>query len=358
MTLSRQNNFDLIRLLAALEVMIFHGLTHFQIFLPWVEPLKKVIHLIPGVPVFFTLSGFLIFQSVERNRHKMKLYALNRSLRIYPALWMCLLVTIVLMMVSGSLPADRFLSLSFVKWFLAHFTFFQFFNNESVAHWGVGHPNGSLWSISVELQFYVILPLLFFLFFRKERSLLAKNLIIATLMLVSILFKSFQPSVLASSPGLGHLMGVFVLNYLYFFLTGVLIYLNYGFLRPYLENKAKYWLSLYLVYMIVFHFLLKQIDSVYDTNFIGVLGEIILALATVSAAYSSTTLGEKLLKGNDLSYGLYIYHMPVINYFFHQSQYISLGKFLLIMGIIVVIAFLSWKLVEQKMLKLKTKINL
>ena len=79
----RRNNFDLIRLAAAAQVMLVHlsdNLFRHE---------NAVIHLLrvfPGVPIFFLISGFLISASWERNSD-WRVYARSRFLRIMPGYW-------------------------------------------------------------------------------------------------------------------------------------------------------------------------------------------------------------------------------------------------------------------------------
>ena len=59
--ISRENNFDLIRLFAALQVLLGHGINHLQIL--GYDEILDVISFFPGVMVFFVISGFLITRS-------------------------------------------------------------------------------------------------------------------------------------------------------------------------------------------------------------------------------------------------------------------------------------------------------
>lgn len=87
-TISRRNNFDIIRLLAALQVTIGHGLHILQI---GGGDFLSLCDLFPGVIIFFTISGFLITMSWERSKTVEK-YARNRFLRLFPALFDALLL--------------------------------------------------------------------------------------------------------------------------------------------------------------------------------------------------------------------------------------------------------------------------
>ena len=72
----KTNNFDLIRLAAALQVALMHALAGLGVATAaW--PLRAIADWFPGVPIFFFISGFLISKSFEKNS-VVREYALNR----------------------------------------------------------------------------------------------------------------------------------------------------------------------------------------------------------------------------------------------------------------------------------------
>src|SRR4030088_1254426 len=83
----RVNNFDLLRLLAALQVAVVHSLG-------FLKPgylaslLGGGLCRFPGVPIFFVISGILISKSYEQS-DSLRVYLRNRCLRIFPGLWVC-----------------------------------------------------------------------------------------------------------------------------------------------------------------------------------------------------------------------------------------------------------------------------
>src|SRR5437868_2916855 len=128
-------------------------------------PLANILSAVPGVPIFFVISGYLVSQSYERS--STSAYFLKRARRIYPALWACLAFSIGIAAACGvTFPARTW------AWIAAQASIAQFYNPDFLRHFGVGVLNGSLWTIPVELQFYIVLPLLYRLL-RTNTALLA-----------------------------------------------------------------------------------------------------------------------------------------------------------------------------------------
>ncbi len=346
MQLQRNNNFDLLRLFAAITVMIWHGAEHLGMFDRMYYFLACFYHF-PGVPIFFTISGFLISYSLERNNFELKTYFKNRSLRIFPALWVCTLFTAILLFSFGKiiLLNDLF------TWLLAQFTFFQFYTPQSFKSWGVGHPNGSLWSIAVELQFYVILPIILFLVSKLKRKLLV-NIFLIFLFLTSIIFRYFvdSPSFAQSNLMFAKLAGNFVLYYLHFFLTGIILYKNFDSIKNIVIGKVFYWLIIYIVYILIAKVWLGLYESPYSINIFGIVANTLLSLLTLSFAFSFQNLSNKLLNHNDISYGIYIYHMPIVNLMIALNLKDHLIYLLIMVFVSISMAVISWKLIEQKTL--------
>lgn len=161
----QNNNFDLIRLLAALQVLIIHYTHHLGLGNIFIDLLK----FLPGVPIFFFLSGYLITSSWLRLKSdKLKNYSKNRFLRLYPALITCIIVTIISIVFSGySLNHVEWQNLAI--WIFTQVSFLQFYNPEFMDNYATGTFNGSLWTISVEIQFYILTPIITFLILRYKK---------------------------------------------------------------------------------------------------------------------------------------------------------------------------------------------
>ena len=80
---------------------------------------------------------------------------------------------------------------------------------------------------------------------------------------------------------------------------------------------------------------------------------LLLAVTALSVAYSAPTLSHNVLRGNDVSYGVYIYHGLLINVFIELGL---VGRGLYV-GFIAccacAVAYLSWIGVERPFLRRK-----
>jgi len=342
----RVNNFDLIRLLAAFQVVYGHSFSHLRINNDVVSFFYSFLKYFPGVPIFFTVSGFLIFWAFDRNPN-IKQYTLNRVLRLYPALYVCLFITIVLLVCNST--TNLLSHQNFYAWLIAQLTIFQFYTPEILRFWGVGTPNGSLWTIAVEVQYYILVPIIFLLM-RKAK----KWVVLASLILASI-FANFTLNTMPENI-LQKLAFVSIVPYLFNFLIGSVFYIFWNKLGGLVQNNFYKWALAYVAYVLVFDVIFEfNLTSYHITNIFQPISMFILSSLVLSFSFSMNTLSEKLLKHNDISYGLYIYHMLVVNTLLSMGISQSLLSFVLVFIFTTILAYISWILVEKPSLKLKKK---
>lgn len=356
----RVNNFDLIRLLAATQVLISHlfmtffdapsaadgGLLYFLFF---------VCINLPGVPIFFAISGYLISLSWERSGSA-GTYAHNRFLRLFPALWLCLIVTIIVMWASGYLASVEFDVQDFIRWIFWQSTIGQTYTIGMLHGFGHGGaPNGALWSIPVEMQFYIALPLIYMVLPRKSPRAFLAGLVI--IVLAFALLSEWMVSSLDIHSKWGfRLRVVTCLPYIYMFLLGVLIQRLRHHLMPLLRNMFIPWLAFYIGFASILHYGYDwPLHIRLGSNNPPVFLSMILAMTTISAAYTLPGLSSRILRGNDISYGVYIYHMVFIN----LVLYLEIAGLALQTIIVVVATYgaatLSWIFLERPSLALKRR---
>lgn len=295
----RNNNFDLIRLIVATQVAVSHVSAHLNYKLP---AYLKFMGYFPGVPIFFIISGFLISASLELSP-LVRQYALNRFLRIYPALWVCLAFSIVILLLSGVSVSSS----EFAVWLLAQSSIVQFYNPDFLRGYGVGVLNGSLWTIPVELQFYILLPILAWLVGKGRNQVMAWGcllLISLPIMMVYQHYFSEQTNILSK------VIHVSLAPYLFYFLVGLILRIVYE--RSDFFNSSFYlFLVAYFILVLVQDYFKIANSGGNNLNPVQILA---LGCIVVSAAFTRAKLSENILRGNDISYGTYIYHMPIVNY--------------------------------------------
>jgi len=331
------NNFDLIRLFAAVQVALIHIVTHLKI--EQLYNLVAILKYFPGVPVFFVVSGFLISKSWQVSP-SFSTYFRNRALRIFPALWVCLIISVCIFIAAGVRPASF---KEFSIWLIAQISIGQFYNPDFLRGFGVGVINGSLWTIPVELQFYFVLP---FIYLACKDKLY--RWIIFVIVAMALLFSS-RYFISDKHTTIQKLLSVSLVPYIFYFIVGIVARHIFE-LRPNIfANTLHYYLGLYVLSILLHKYF--HIGGITG-NYLNVVQIILLGLLTVSAAYSLPSISDKLLAKNDISYGLYIYHMPIVNVLiFLGFKGVSSG--ILAIFAAVVMSFLSWRLIERPALHMK-----
>lgn len=343
----RVNNFDLLRLGAALQVAMEHATSHLEVQNGW---WGHILLLIPGVPVFFFISGFLISRSYEANS-RLAEYCRNRALRIYPALVVCTAFAVLSVAMVGYFATVEFSVSHFVGWVLGQITIVQFYNPDFMRALGTGVLNGSLWTITVELQFYVLIPLLYWTMQQLERRRIGTHATISVLTLVFLVAHvAFHSLGFADSEEIAaKLVKVSFLPWFYMFLVGVLAQRNFSALHRLLANR--FWVigPAYLIGAVACTelFRLGAGNRIHPLLFVG------LATAAFSGAYSRPKRAERLLRHNDVSYGVYIYHIPVINLLMYYGFVGRVAYVVLAVAAAITLAALSWFCVERPAIKRK-----
>ncbi|MEO8425611.1 MAG: acyltransferase [Verrucomicrobiota bacterium] len=352
---SRVNNFNLLRLLAAMQVMFFHTIHQLRVQSPgWLSGvLNFVENFFPGVPIFFVISGFLITMSYERTRYDLRVYLYNRALRLYPALYVCFGITMILLVSAGFLTKEILLSLKFWLWTIGQLSFVQFYNPAEFRSFGVGVVNGPLGTISTEINFYVLLPLLYWVFRLEKRSVSFRNIVFLILGAISfgfIILYMKAPAAPSGTFSWVKLLYVSVIPHLWLFLFGVSLYKNWSFCAPFIKGKLLIWFPVYIALCTLVH-VTKPEGVLY--YFLLLLHRCVLAVMIISAALTREELTTRWLHDVDLSYGVYIYHMLVVNIFVFLGLK---GRFIfatLVFVIAFALASLSWRFVESPALARK-----
>ncbi len=343
-TQSRDNNYNLMRFLAATAVMYSHTYSLIgEKFHPYAKHFGITLGVF-GVDIFFFTSGFLVTASLLR-RPDIFAFAWARILRIYPALFIAVIISILIGLYFSSLSLDDYFSHRLVeKFFIRNINLMQgivyrlpggvFADN--LKH-GV---NGSLWTLPWEVKMYAALffigVMAFFkpFFFKTKgfKIVFSLLMIISLALLVVNYFTHFTNNV--------RIKPMFRFGYLFF--LGATMY----------TFKDKIYLSkIVFICCILVLALCEGNAKAYFIFHYLFIGYIILCFAYMP--------GEKIRKFNNLgdySYGLYIYAYPVTQSVIALNPGITgIDAFFIIFVITLMLSVLSWHLIEKRMLTLKDK---
>lgn len=335
---SIDNNFNLIRLFAALQVAIVHTAGYLNIDIQYL----KFLDLLPGVPIFFFISGFLIIKSFKKN--KLKNFFFNRILRIYPALYFCFILTFLSILFSEYLNNIDINYYQLFLWLVTQLSFFQFYNPDFLRGYGVGVANGSLWTISVEVQFYLLTFFISLLLLNKYKKLLI--IIFGVFIFLNIQNSIFNEKITFFSK----LFNVSFFPWLYMFLWGCYLERNEK-----LQKKIKN----YNIFIIIFIFIiLNYFSSELDifrgkTNALNPVEFFFLSLIIFKIAYIKIKISKNFFNNNDISYGIYLYHMPIVNFLIYKNLTKTYLLFTLCITLTILLAIISWKLIEKPFISFK-----
>ncbi|EME8220903.1 acyltransferase [Enterococcus faecium] len=258
-----------------------------------------------GVTIFFVVSGFLMAKNTIRDEKNRQFNFLHfyykRIKRIYPFLLFSLVVFIFILGISnirliGNIRSELpSLIFGYNNWWQL---------NQGVSYFD-SYFNASLfknyWSLSVELQFYLIWPFLFIVIKRMRRKQVFY--LIYTLIFVSILFSLFLPSTKAYYHTIAKLFP---------FLLGVWGYFNRITIGRFFEQNtfSKIWLlllaSLCLILFPIFPYTLNEL-------LISICFALLLAsVDDMNIAKKTKIASTKLSFVGKISYELYLVHFPVL----------------------------------------------
>ena len=354
------NNFDLIRLLAAFEVAVSHSFAWLQVPMP--KAADEVIRALPGVAVFFVISGFLITRSYVDRHDGLVTYFMNRALRIFPALWLQYLFVIVLMAVTGGFFASTLVTAKFWAWLGYAFvvgsnfwasvlTAYTPFSYDGLYKW---YPADVLWTIPVEIGFYLLVPIVF------ARGLVKRGWagpVAMTLLAVSIGVAYYAGPLLRDH---GNLNTTGMLHsspgpYFWLFVAGGLAALYWPRVRHLFEGRLIWWGLAYAAAAFGNWIVKGTIALPYRIpDALTFPRGLLLAGGIIAFAHSYPWI-SRWLRGVDLSYGLYLFHLPLPFGLYYAGIGGSLWLVALSIVVAVALAAISWFLVERPALSLKKR---
>jgi peptidoglycan/LPS O-acetylase OafA/YrhL len=335
------NNFDLVRLVAAISVIFSHAFLlsqGHQNSEPLVALTGQAVFGLLGVFIFFTISGFLVTQSYE-NTHSTPRFLLKRFLRIHPGLTACVLFcALVIGAAVTVLPLRDYYDQPGIYRFIVMNLLMDVQVNSLptvvFTAYGTGDiVDGPLWSLPYELAMYGMVAILGRFGWLRVR-------VLAVLWLVGIAAALYDTSQWHAWPFVNFAGGFFWL--LGFFTAGMLMYKLRG---DWLHDRR---LALLAVVGLPISAGIHELIALFP---------IFGAFLTIHLALDPRIPTIKAARFGDLSYGLYIYGWPVEQ----TILFLCGGKltwwqlFAMALPVTAALAFISWHVIEKPALSLKPR---
>jgi peptidoglycan/LPS O-acetylase OafA/YrhL len=204
---------------------------------------------------------------------------------------------------------------------------------------GFGSYNGSLWTIPIELQFYVLLPALYLLGGGGLRTTRLAAAGFAVFFVVAVLHRTYVPSASGPEPELMifKLLRYSFIPHVYLFFAGVLMQRLKIHESLIFRGKGLHWLAAYLL----------LVGIAPQAPLVEIVKLLMLGVVAVSLAFTAPGTSLKILGRTDISYGVYIYHGLLINIFV-QSGLVGQWSYAAWLFLLTGLAgYLSWTLVEK-----------
>ncbi len=323
------NNFDAIRIVAAIMVLYSHQYALTSQAEPGILGVNTVGGL--AVSIFFVLSGYLVTASWQRDPHVWR-FILRRFLRIWPALAAVVVLTTYLL---GAWVTELPL-----REYLAHPTTTSYLQGLwlkfRVVLPGVfehnPYPfavNGSVWTIPLEVRCYFVLGLAGLLGLLRWRAVL--------LLCIALYMAWFFARSNADVTGAVH-QGRQLSA---FFLAGAALFA----LEDQWRRRPALWGAVIGAACIM----------AWETGWRNTAVLIGLPFAVIYFGTRSTPFIHRAGRWGDPSYGIYLYAFPIQQTVLHFA-WPALGfpgTMVLALGCTVVLAYASWHIVEKRALNFK-----
>ena len=352
----RDNNFNLLRFIAATLVILGHSYPLSGHPIGDIASLGSLDITRIAVDVFFVISGFLVTASLFSRKNIMT-FCLSRFLRIFPALIVVLLLTVLVL-------GPYFTSLTLSDYLQHPDTWHYLLTNGLLYETqftlpGVfeklPHPNdvnSSLWTLPYEIKMYLILTLLGCLSYTGPRWLSEKGLaylltFIAISATAALVFTIQLPRKSVETSTMDNF------RFLSLFFIGSSMYIWREKLRLHVAIA---------IFMLALMFLFQQkiiyppLIKPYKAFLVSY--SLFIAYIVIYAAYFSNSFIQRFNRFGDYSYGIYIYAFPI------QQSICALIEpkspwllFITAFPITLLFAIASWHYVEKPMLKFKRNNN-
>ena len=329
----QENNFDLLRFCFAFTVFLVHAYTlSGQVELAvFAQMLSSEV----AVRSFFVVSGFLIFKSFEESSTAGSYFA-KRLRRIYPAYCFVICFSAVVGVFLSSLAWQDYFGMGFIQYIAANLVFLNFLRPDLPGLFSqntLTAVNGALWTLKIEVMFYLLVPLMVWAMRR-----FGYLLVLIALYALSVLYCELLGA-LAQRTGSALYQEIQrqLPGQLAYFLAGALVYYYLPIFRKFGGRLA----------------VLATLAFALRTWLPWALVEpLALATLVIYVACVAPCAGNFGRHG-DFSFGIYILHFPVLQTMVSMGWFKggALAALFAATAVLLLLAVVLWKFVEQPWLQ-------
>lgn len=318
-----RNDINLLRGLSVVMVIFYH------------LEIKSFINGYLGVDIFFVISGFLISSQIISKLYSDKFNLLEfyskRVKRLLPSI-ISLSIFVIIIFWNTVYPFiySNYLRILFYNSiYVVNFYFHNFINYFTAD--AFFNPLLHLWSISVEEQYYIFLPLVFIFLFKNKKSF---NLNLLVIYIFSISYFYFTQ----------HYYLIF--GRLWQFLLGYFAFLIFLNLRE--DQKLQRTKFYTVIFLILFIVLFNQnfLNFIELTLFISFLTLFYLINHYFFIDISKNKLIIFTCFVGSISYSAYLFHQPIIVWFKLRNYFNN--DILFVVLIIFLVSFMNFFFIENK----------
>lgn len=312
---NRIPELESLRGIAALSVLFFHYTYFFRSKINYdFSPSWDFKFGHHGVELFFMVSGFVIFMSLDRIS-SVKEFLYKRFIRLYPTYWICLLITLLVLLFNNT----NYFDFTIKEKVLNLIMFQSLFN--------INNIDGSYWSLLPELLFYVAMIVLWKFKFTK------KIVLVSLVWLILMYLALLRPSVIDI---------LLNLKFGVFFIIGIMFNLLFK------DKKNSYAHVIILLALITVIFVQESMDAFLFTAFFVLLFYLLI--------YQQLTFlnNRTLIFFGKISYPLYLLHQTIGFILIYNFIVLGLPHFfsiLLTISLITGLSYLVYEYLEKPIIK-------
>jgi peptidoglycan/LPS O-acetylase OafA/YrhL len=306
-----------------------------------------------GVDIFFVISGYVISQRIYKDyllygKILIKDFFIRRLKRIFPVLIFIVIFVLFTFFIFG--PSNLMIN----TYNTSFFTIFGVSNiyyllqKKDYFDTVFNDPLGHTWSLGVEEQFYLIYPILIYGLFRVLKENREKKICLI-FFIISILLILLTFRLSNNKP---NLVFYFPLFRFWEFLAGCSLF----FIKINNNKKNNLFSLLFFVLILTALLINMSVPYLYNNLIIVIFSSLLIYFYNKSALIDFIFENKFIIYIGNISYSLYLWHLPVI--YFIDLYFGSIIKNILSLPVSIILSILTYHFIENKFRYFKPITNL